>query len=306
VDKLSTILVIADRRPADRALLGKAVELARAFRATIELYTCDAEHGADLRRAYDTAEVEKAWLERVWEGRDYLEALRESVPATDVQVFVDSMCDSRLHQAIAKKIEASHPDLVMKNAARARAGRFALDAADWELMKLCPVSLMLIRDRQWKEPARFAAMVDMLDPETPSAAKEVMHAAEYLALGCRADLEVVYCEREESAPGHVSRKQELAGLAREHRVGPDRTHVLAGDPDEVLPAFASRKDYDVVVLGMLTHRKRLANLVGRLTGRFADALDCDLLLVKPKEASLALAASNARVLWHHRTQSGSE
>jgi universal stress protein E len=297
MDKLTSILVIADRTPADHILLAKAVELARAFGATIELYTCDSEHAADLRRAYDTAGVEKEWLERVWEGRDYLEALRKSVPAPDVQVFVDSMCDVRTYEAIAKKIAACHPDLVMKSATTARAGRFALDAADWELMRICAVDLLLIRGRQWQDKPRFAAMVNMLDPETPSVPKEVMHAAEYLALGCDADLDVVYCERDEGGADRAARAAELQDLAREHKVGSERVHVLSGDPDEVLPAFASRNDYDVVVLGALTHRKRLADLVGRLTGRVADALDSDLLLVKSSAPARAAEASKAGVLW---------
>lgn len=298
MDKLTSILVIADRSPADRRLLLKAIDLARAFRARIELYTCDCEHAADLRRAYDTAGVEKEWLECIWAGRQYLEALRESVPASDVQVFVDCMCDTRVQLAIARKIDACHPDLVMKRAANAHPGRFALNSTDWDLMRACPVNLMLARDRPWQERPRFAAMVDMRDPETPSAGKEVMHAAEYLAVGCGADLDAVYCEREETAPDRATLAERLNALAREHQVGSDHVHVLSGDPDEVLPDFASRNGYDVVVLGTLTHRKRLATLVGKLTGRFADALDCDLLLVRSGSTPEVVAqAAKTSVLW---------
>ena len=297
MDKLTSILVIADRSPADRLLLLKAINLARAFGARIELYTCDCEHAADLRRAYDTAGVEKEWLECVWAGRQYLEALRESAAAADVQIFTDSMCDTRLQLAIARKIDACRPDLVMK-AAKTHAGRFALDSADWELMRACPVHLMLIRDRPWKDRVRFAAMVDMRDPETPSSGKEVMHAAEYLAVVCGADLDVVYCEREETASDRAVLAEGFMALAREHQVSPDHVRILSGDPDEVLPAFASQNNYDVVVLGTLTHRKRLANLVGKLTGRFADALDCDLLLVRSGPGPEAVAQTGrTNVLW---------
>ena len=298
MDKLTSILVIADRSPADRQLLLKASGLARALGARIELYTCDSEHAGDLRRAYDTAGVEKEWLECVWAGRHYLEALRDSVAPSQVQVFVDCMCDTRVQLAISRKIEACRPDLVMKSAAAAQPGRFALNAADWELMRACPVNLMLVRDGPWKEKARFAAMVDMRDPETPSAGKEVMHAAEYLSIVCDAELDVVYCEREATGADRVSLAAELQALAREHQVDSNHVQVLTGDPDEVLPAFASRNNYDVIVLGTLRHRRRLANLVGRLTGRFADALDCDLLLV-PSGAGVEAAtqAGKPSVLW---------
>ena len=298
MDKLTSILVIADRSPADRSLLLKALDLARALGARIELYTCDSEHAADLRRAYDTAGVEKEWLECVWAGRHYLEALRDSVPSSQVQMFVDCMCDTRVPLAIARKIEACRPDLVMKSAAATHPGRFALDTADWELMRACPVNLMLVRSKPWQEKARFAAMVDMRDPETPSAGKEVMHAAEYLSIVCNADLDVVYCEREATRADSGSLAAELRALAREHQVDSRHVQLLSGDPDEVLPAFASRSNYDVIILGTLTHRRRLANLVGRLTGRFAEALDCDLLLVRSSAGlEAATQADRTNHLW---------
>ncbi len=107
MEKLTSILVIAERCGSDLPLLKKAVELARRFGSQIELYTCDVEHAADLGRAYDTAGVEKEWLEQVFEGRGYLETLRKSVFAPDVQIFIDAMCDSRFHSAIATKAAAA-------------------------------------------------------------------------------------------------------------------------------------------------------------------------------------------------------
>jgi universal stress protein E len=185
----------------------------------------------------------------------------------------------------------------MKSASRKHPGRFALDAADWELMRASPASLMLVRGRPWHQEPRFAAMVDMRDPETPSAAKEILHTAEYLAVGCGASLDAVYCEREPAAADRAACAEGLQGLAREHGIRADRIHVLSGDPDEELPAFASRNDYDVLVLGVLTHRRSFASWVGKLTGRMADTLDCDIVLVKEPAVAAAIRARNASVLW---------
>lgn len=298
MDKLTSILVIADHSAGDRPLVARAVELARRFGAVIELFMCDWEHGASLPLTYDTAGVEKQWLEYVWAGREYLEALRESVPSADVTVFADCSCESPLERAIAKKIASCHPDLVIKSASKAQPGRrFALDAADWKLMQTCPASLMLVRGRPWHAQPRFAALVDMRDPETPSAAKEVLHTAEYLSVGCGASLDAVYCEREPSAVDCGACVEALRSLAREHRIPAERIHVLAGDPDEKLPAFASRSDYDLLALGVLTHRRRLANWMGNLTGRIADLLDCDLVLVKEPTVAETIRVRDADVLW---------
>ncbi len=280
MEKLTSILVIAERCGSDLPLLKKAVELARRFGSQIELYTCDVENAADLCRAYDTAGVEKEWLERVFEGRGYLETLRKSVFAPDVQIFVDAMCDNRFHSAIARKVAACRPDLVMKCASKAHpTRRFTLDSVDWELMRSCPVTLLLMRGREWKDPPRFAAMVDV-DERDSGLANVIMRTSDYLALGCHAELHVVYSERDSSDPQSARRAGELDRLSREYRVGKDQVHVLSGEPDKTLPAFAASMGCDVIAMGALTHRKGLTSLVGRLTGGFVEALNCDFLLVK--------------------------
>jgi universal stress protein E len=63
-------------------------------------------------------------------------------------------------------------------------------------------------------------------------------------------------------------------------------HILAGEAEQALPAFARERDYDLLVLGALTHRKGLTPLVGTLTSKLVDALECDFLLVKAEAAGL--------------------
>jgi hypothetical protein len=59
----------------------------------------------------------------------------------------------------------------------------------------------------------------------------------------------------------------------------------------MLPMVARNKSYDIVVLGALTHQKTLSAMVGSVTGKMLDALDCDFLLVKPAAHA---AVSSAR------------
>jgi len=56
--------------------------------------------------------------------------------------------------------------------------------------------------------------------------------------------------------------------------------VLSSGPETTLAGFAVARGYDVVVLGALTHRRTLTSLVGTLTRKLLDALDCDLVLVR--------------------------
>ncbi len=168
----------------------------------------------------------------------------------------------------------------MKSASKAHpTRRFTLDSMDWELMRSCPVTLLLMRGKQWKDPPRFAAMVDVGEPES-ELANVILHTSDYLALGCQAELHIVYSERDGSDPQSARRAGELERLSREYRVGKERVHLLSGEPDKTLPAFAANMACDVIAMGALTHRKGLTRLVGRLTGAFVEALNCDFLLIK--------------------------
>lgn len=281
MNKLTSILVVASRSDSDRSLLGKAVLLARSLGARIHLYSCDADLAYILRHSYDQQDVEKAWQASVSDHRSYLEALRASLQASDVDISVDATCDSPHYEAVVRKVHAIRPDLVMKSASGTHPlRRFTFDSNDWQLMRACPVTVMLVRGNPWRETPRFAALVDVSNQETPHLAEAIIHTAEYFALGCRGELDVVYSERGGADAECNNRSAALERLVREYRIGAEHVHALSGDPDTTLPDYAAKQRYDALVLGALTHRKGLAALVGTLTARLVEELDCDFILVK--------------------------
>ena len=68
----------------------------------------------------------------------------------------------------------------------------------------------------------------------------------------------------------------LSQLAREFQVPHNNIHALVGAPERALPAFAAAKDYDVIAMGALTHRKGIRILVETLTSHLVDTVDCVL------------------------------
>jgi universal stress protein E len=281
MDKLTSILVVANRSNADRTLLAKAVLLARSVGARIHLFHCDAELAHALRHSYDTQDAETGWQAGVADSRSYLDALRAWAQAPDLDISIEAACDSPLYEGIVKECLAIRPDLIMKSPSGSHPlRRITLDSNDWQLMRACPVTLMLVRGTNWRKPPRFAALVDVSAQETPHLAEAIVHTSEYFALGCRGELDVVYSERDDAGMERTERAAALGRLAQEYRIGPEHVHLLSGEPDATLPDFAVNQCYDAVVLGALTHRKGLAALVGTLTGRLVDALDCDFILVK--------------------------
>jgi universal stress protein E len=283
---LTSILVVLDRSVRDSYVLRKAADLARRFDARLELFLCDAEHEYQLRHSYDPGSVGKARELCLADAGHYLESLCHTVEDRSLQLTWDAACESPLYEGIVKKASRSGPDLVLKSPSREHPGRRpTLSDNDWQLARACPVPLMLVSARPWDEPCRFAAAVDASANETPGLARAILHNSEYLQMGYKGTLDVISCrpsgaseaEREE----HAGRMRELAA---DIRVNADHVHVLEGDPEHVLPAFAASRHYDLLVLGALTHRPGLTSLVGTLTSKLVDVLECDFLLVKPGKA----------------------
>lgn len=281
MEKLTSILVVVDPADGTRHVIAKAMVLARHFGARIELFMCDSEQAYAFRHSYDVTGINEARRVCLANGQTYLDAIRRSV-AEDVAISTHVACESPLYEAIVHRVQQSQPDLVIKSAAGHRPlRRFTLDTNDWQLARTCPVPLMLTRGRPWNARPHFVAAVDVADPQGEALARSILQTAGHFASGCRAELDVVFSDRADGdATKHATRLESLRSLVREFRVGGEHLQVLEGEAEVTLPAFAAQRDFDVMVLGALTRRRGLSGLVGTLTSRLVDILECDFVLVK--------------------------
>ena len=109
---VKSILVVVDRSPSAADAVRKAVLLARAAGAGVELFMCDAERGYSLSQAYVPTGVEQARQACLIESRRHLEMLQRMANAGDVPITIDVACESPLYESIVKKVMRDRPDLV--------------------------------------------------------------------------------------------------------------------------------------------------------------------------------------------------
>jgi universal stress protein E len=288
MDKPNSILVVTGRNAADAALLSKALRLARQLAAGVELFLCDAEHAYALQHAYERSGVESVKKACIVEATEYLTRIKAAAHCEDVCISVDAACESPLYEGIVYKVRKSGPLLVIKQAGGMdERGRAVFDANDWQLMRACPATLLLTRGKRWKPRPRFGAAVDVSEQEVEGLGRLILQDAGALARLNDAELDLLYAECESvSCAASQARAIALESLARESHVPTGHVHILAGEPERALPTFSRGCDYDVLVLGALTHRQGLTPLVGTLTSKLVDALDCDFILVKRDGAPL--------------------
>jgi nucleotide-binding universal stress UspA family protein len=263
MQKLTSILVVLER-PADAGVvLVKAVHLARLFDARLQLLA-----------------IEPVSTRRV---AQHCAAL--GYP--DVTVHSASRLGRHLHAVVVAHVEELKPDLVIK----ARAGshplrRFSLKNNDWRLSQDCPVPLLLTGPRPWANPPRFAAAIDVSDPDSLDVARALMQAAGFLVLGARGNVDLLYTEREQHDDVlRMERAVRLAQLVREFHVGCERLQMFDGVPEKRLPPLITARQYDLVLIGAVSHRTGLVETACPVISRLAEAATGDVLLVPGETAS---------------------
>jgi nucleotide-binding universal stress UspA family protein len=273
MEKLASILAVIQDIHSEAVVIEKAVQLARTFRARLELL---------VRQP----------------GEAQAAVSRCAALGFDTGAFVSPF--GPLSQAIPRRLRDRPADLVIKRLEGSDARRFWLAAGDHSLAESCHAPLMLVRDRPWAAEPRFAAAVDVADRDTESLARAILHDSGFLALGCEAWLDVLYSEREQQDQRlRMERAVRLARLVREFHVGGERLQVFDGAPEKTLPTLVSTRQYDVLVAGAVSRRNALRSAFGTLTSALVDATVGDVLLVKP---TVSAAVSAAEQLAHEREQ----
>jgi universal stress protein E len=278
----TSVLAALDHGSADAGLAAKASQLAARFDARLELFQCDAEHAYAMKHEYEPSHNVEFRRDCMDQALAYLAEVRRTLKLLREPVSVSAACESPLYEGIVGKVQQSQPDLVVKSAGGLGAGSWRIpDSNDWQLMRKCPTTLMLNRGRIWRIQPRIAAAVDISAEETDGLAGKILETAEALRSVYDGELDVIY-----SAPPGLERKtrdayeQALRKLVQASNVSSDRIHILDGQPEMTLPAFVAQRVYDVLVMGALTHKPGSVALVGTLTTKLVDTINCDFVLVK--------------------------
>lgn len=284
------LLVVFDRSTADHALVVKAARLARRLGARLELFLCDAEHAYELKHDYEPSHTDAVRRSCVTQALEYLTGLRAAAGLPEILTSVSAACESPLYEGIVRKVAESHPDMVIKSASGVHsAARVAFDPNDWQLMRKCPVTLLMTRGRAWHAQPRFAAAVDMSGEETAGLARSILETSAMLSAAHGSETDVLYSEADGVAGATKEAHAEaLRKLAEECHVDTNGVRILHGVPERTLPAALLEAHYDVLTMGALTHRPGVTTLVGTLTSKLVDAADCDFVLVKPDSLGLSV------------------
>lgn len=242
------ILLLVERGDRVHEGLNKALLVARHFRAKLDLFLCDTERYATTGSTASGGgrPGDARW---VAEGTDYLQALRKSIVAPDVDISTEAICHRSLREAISERLERGRIDLIVKTTEASRRDAPRRGAGDWAALATCPVPLLLTRGRSWRPTPLFAAAVDTHDAAAFDQSRAVASLGNSLAGVCGAELDLL-CARSERPSAvdddALERLGQLAAAAHPRVV--QHSRLLAGIATDVVPAYIVERDYDLVVL----------------------------------------------------------
>jgi universal stress protein E len=300
--KLNRILVaVAD--PA--AGLNKAVRRARALAhqtgATIDMFNAIA---SSVSTGILHAESEHFTRLEAEQHRRLLERTANRLRREEIIVNTNVETGYPVHEAILREVQLTKADLLIIEARKHGViARLLLTQTDFELIRHCPVPLLIVKgNAAWRKPHILAALDPFHVHDKPSGLDdEIVAAARALAAQVGGSVHAAHIYR--PLLGFVpdlagatalttmpeSDKRYKATVRRRFYEAVDRygiarskAHLVCGDPAPSLAAVARSMRAGLVVIGATSRSGLKRVFIGNTAERVLDGLKCDVLVVKPR------------------------
>lgn len=197
------------------------------------------------------------------------------------------------YQTVVEKAGEIQADLVVQHTrtyGKLEFNHLTNDA--WQMIRHCPVPLLLVKDRPWQEPLMVLATVDPMHSHHKPAQLDhrIMDAAFQLKEQTSADLHVLHAYAEAARPFAP------AGVIQsEHRQALDEflsAYAMEGAKlhfeDETAIAAIEEKvnqlNIDVVVMGAISRSRVYEALIGSTAEKLLDFLQTDVMVIRPQQA----------------------
>lgn len=298
-------ILVAVKDPWARSLpaVDKAAQLARALNARLELF-----HAMSDPVYVDVADVHGQGLMQLERGRRMkvsrrLEAVVERYTRKGVNITSAVEWDFPAHEAVIRAARQARADLIV--AERHEASHhlpWLLRFTDFELLRLSPVPVLLVKSAKRYNRPRVLAAVDpshafskpeRLDEQiltlasalagALSGALHAVYAYEPLPLGPMAS-EVPLGEAADmiEATALERARKDLARALKRSPLPESRRHLIPRHPIDAIDAAARDVRSSVVVMGAVSRSGLKRLVLGNTAERVLDRLPCDVLIVKPK------------------------
>lgn len=285
--------------------VAKAAQIARTTGASVELF-----HAVDTRMyvgALDTFPQGEAGFDaqEAEPFRQKLELLARKLRRHRIAVCTGTVVDHPVYEAILRQAALVGADLIVTDChGGSHLAPSLLHLTDWELARLSPVPVLIVRERPLYrrpvvlcavDPAHEYAKPAGLDPRILAAGREISHALHGVMHAVHAFRSIAPgAEVSNSACGASAKMDAVAATDAEVSLNKllrpmaadipqERRHLVGGNPAEAIVQTVARIRAGILVLGSVSRTGLKRLLVGNTAERLLYRLPCDMLVVKPDD-----------------------
>jgi universal stress protein E len=300
------ILSIIDPSSEEQPGAERAAWLAEKLGTDLELFVCEYDQHLINGWSFEGKSLEKARKRLLDKEMKRLRKMARELSADGVDVSVDVKWGHPLHEGIVRKAVGSRSAIVVKDTHYHTAFRRSIFSnTDWNLIRECPMPLLLVKPNRPKESFVIVAAVDpMHEHDKPAALDhEILRTAETLSAAIGAPMHVlhtfdpslVYAVSVDAMTSPIStpvnmileqmrrtHEETVETLIKPYAVPRENVHVIEGGTPEALGALVEEINAGVVIMGAVSRSVVQRFVIGSTAERVLDHLPCDLLIVKPE------------------------
>lgn len=298
-------ILAAVKDPALRMPPGvaKAGQLADALGAELVLFHAIS---APLRLERSLSLLSDGWIavERRAGAvcRERLERIARRLRHKGVKVVSSVAWDYPVYEAIIRVAARVGADLIVAGQHTARhAAAGLLHLTDWELLRLSPVPVLLVKrpgvyrrplvlaavdpDRSYSKPAQLDGEILRAGSAVASALRGSLHAVHaYVPLPPAVVAEGAITEKQVARVQAESARiagEKLERLLRPAGIPKSRRHLIGRHPRDAIEQVAAETRTPLVVMGAIARSGLKRLLIGNTAERVLDHLTSDVLVIKP-------------------------
>ncbi|MFT7686821.1 MAG: universal stress protein E [Candidatus Azotimanducaceae bacterium] len=292
---LKKVLVQIETENSTQPALDKALTLAKFCDIEIVLLSCD--HSQYLVEGYFFESVEIPDLREAYLDNkvDQLEALAAPLREKGLKVSTKALWSYPPYETLAEQAISLEVDLLIHSVARHGAiSRLFLTHDDWQLIRCCPVPLLLVKEKAWNNIPKVIAAVD------PKHARHKPSGLDHKILNTAIDLSNILLGKVYALHAYGSafltetqriqnRKEHLIAfteLMEGFDVEKNKQVIMEEAPEFALHKLEMELKADLVVMGAVSRSQLSKVFIGNTTERVLDYLNSDVLVLKPDSFSL--------------------
>jgi universal stress protein E len=219
-----------------------------------------------------------------------------------IKVTVTAEWDFPAYEAILRQAHRRHIDLIVaeQHAGRHRAAGL-LHLTDWELLRLSPTPVLLVKTPgTYRHPVVLAAV----DPGHAYAKpakldQQILRTSGTIARALRGALHVVHAYSplpfeiqptlavgqetidKLNADAEVAARRRFDRVLRSSHIAEPRRHLVRGAAGAAIEKSAAELHSSIVVMGAISRSGLSRIFIGNTAERVLDHLNCDILIVRP-------------------------